>query len=82
MTFLTQSRNKHYHLNHFTIQQLTYLCKELASTDDYKDQVYQLLAFVLPAVDQDFILESLEEATRVDETERLESIVVAEGTKK
>ena len=74
MTFLTQSRNKHYHLNHFTIQQLTYLCKELASTDDYKDQVYQLLASVLPDVSEDIIASCLEAAFQQDEDEEAEEI--------
>jgi len=70
MNYLSQNRNKHYHLNHFNIQQLTYLCKELASTTDYKDQVYQLLASVLPEVDQDIILTSLKETFRVNDNEQ------------
>ena len=79
MTYLLKNRDKHYHLNHFNIQQLTYLCKELARPGAYEEQVHQLLAAVLPDADQDIIYECLEEATRVDETERWRNIVVAEG---
>ena len=82
MEYLVLNRNKYYHLNHFNIQQLTFLCKELAcgSSANFKDQVYQLLASVLPQVDREAIIDCRYEAMEVDDgDEHLESISVAEG---
>ena len=72
MTYLTENRNKHYHLNHFNIQQLTFLCKELAcSSAGYKNQVYQLLASVLPDVEKSTIIQCLEKAIQTEENQAL-----------
>ncbi|XP_076818192.1 E3 ubiquitin-protein ligase rnf213-alpha-like [Clavelina lepadiformis] len=70
MSYLTAKRGEHYHLNHFNIHQLTYLCKQLAGSDgnDFTDQTYMLLRSVSDNVNDDTLLECLEEVTRIDQT--------------
>ena len=61
-----------YHLNHFNINQITYLCKQLAScTDgDFPDQVYVLLESVnknISPSSSDYILEAIDNVTKIDD---------------
>ena len=69
MAYLCEKRNEHYHLNHFNIHQLTYLCQMVSSSEftDFPDQVYQLLSNVAPNVSAADITSCLEEVTRIDD---------------
>jgi len=78
---LDEKRTQFYHVNHFNIQQIVYLCQELASAMETKrvpDQVCTLLEFVKPDVTGDEIIELLKEATKVKE-ENVEEIAPEEG---
>ena len=70
MKYLCEKRNRYYHLNHFDIHQLTYLCKKISSLQaaDFPDQVYQLLSVVTPNISATEILAYLEKATKIDDT--------------
>ena len=67
---MEEKRNKHYHLNHFNIIQLTYLCKKLSCNDhenNFPDQVYQLLARFSTELSYEYISDCVEEVTKYSE---------------
>ena len=76
--YLNDKRTQHYHLNHFSIHQLTYLCKSLAKTEDvegFPDQVYCLLKFLVDDPSFENVADALDMATRItdaDEPEEME----------
>ena len=75
--YLNDKRAKHYHLNHFSIHQLIYLCKNLAKTeyvDDFPDQVYCLLKFLVDDPSYENVADALDMATRIADTEEQEEI--------
>ena len=69
MNHLCEKRNKYYHLNHFNIHQLTYLCKKISLSEaaDFPDQVYQLLSVIAPNIAASDIVACLEEVTKIDD---------------
>ena len=68
MNYLCEKRNRYYHLNHFNIHQLTYLCKKISSeAADFPHQVYQLLSVVDPNISAAEIVACLEEVTKIDD---------------
>ena len=80
--YLFEKRNKYYHLNHFNIHQLTYLCKELSCIKDDKlpDQVYQLLSNIAGEVSLTNILKDLERATKfIEASENTDVKVTRQG---
>ena len=79
MNYLFDKRNKHYHLNHYNIHQLTYLCKKLSRVEgnDFPDQVYQLLAGIASNLNYGNITDCLEEVTKItDEPEQADAGLV------
>lgn len=83
MRYLNEKRSKFYHLNHYTIHQITYLCKNLAKTNEngeFPDQVHCLLSSVLKGVSHENIVENLDEATRI--TDNDDSVTVEENKRK
>ncbi|XP_076810018.1 E3 ubiquitin-protein ligase rnf213-alpha-like isoform X2 [Clavelina lepadiformis] len=69
---LIKKRQQFYHLNHFSIQQITYLCKELAGVDEFgviPDQVFTLLACIKQDVSDKDIIQLLQEATKAKNDE-------------
>ena len=63
---LSEKRCSFYHLNHFSIQQITYLCRELSRVTYNRrlpDQVYTLLSLIKPDISHDEIVRCLGEAT-------------------
>ncbi|XP_076810012.1 E3 ubiquitin-protein ligase rnf213-alpha-like isoform X1 [Clavelina lepadiformis] len=69
---LNEIRKQFYHLNHFSIQQITYLCKELAGVDEFgviPDQVFTLLACIKRDVSDKDIIQLLQEATNAKNEE-------------
>ena len=81
MDYLFQKRNEHYHLNHYNIRQLTYLCKKLSCVEghDFPDQVYQLLAAVAHNLSYTKISECLEEVTKINEEPEQAEISIVQG---
>ncbi|XP_076818180.1 E3 ubiquitin-protein ligase rnf213-alpha-like [Clavelina lepadiformis] len=78
LKYLADKRTEHYHINHYNIHQLTYLCKQLAKVDDndISDQIYTLLASVVEGVNYDQIMDCLDEATRIDDVEQEEEVSI------
>ena len=79
MNYLFEKRNEHYHLNHFNIHQLTYLCKKLSRVEgnDFPDQVYQLLAGIASNLNYGNITDCLEEVTKInDEPEQADGALM------
>ena len=78
MGYLFQKRNEHYHLNHYNIRQLIYLCKKLSCVEghDFPDQVYQLLNAVACNLSYTKIFECLDEVTKIDEAPALANLLV------
>ena len=69
---LIKKRQQFYHLNYFNIQQIMYLCKELATVTEFSDipnQVFTLLEFVKSDVKKPEIISILSEATKLPDTE-------------
>ena len=66
-SYLCEKRNTYYHLNHFNIHQLTYLCKKISSEADFPDQVYQLLSVVDPNISAAEIEKCLKNAIKIDD---------------
>jgi len=63
---LTEKRSIFYHLNHFNIHQIIYLCRQLAGVthkDELPDQVFTLLSLIKPNVSREEIIKCLGEAT-------------------
>ena len=81
LKYLSEKRNEHYHLNHYTIHQLTYLCKSLSRVEglDFDDQVYQLLARVASDLTYDIISDSLEAVTKIDDDLEQPNVPYEEG---
>jgi len=75
--YLNDKRTQHYHLNHFSIHQLTYLCKSLAKTEDvedFPDQVYCLLKFLVDDPSFENVADALDMATRITDTDEPEEM--------
>jgi len=69
---LSEKRSSFYHLNHFSIQQITYLCRELSRVTYNRrlpDQVYTLLSLIKPDISHDEIVRCLGEATEDEDKE-------------
>ena len=81
MDYLFEKRNEHYHLNHYNIHQLTYLCKKLSCVEgnDFPDQVYQLLAGVASNLNYADISDCLEDVTRIDDEPEQADMSVIQG---
>ena len=82
MEYLLKLRNKYYHLNYFTISQLTFLCEELArcKSQDFPDQVFQLLGNLTPDVSTDLIRGCIEKtADTISNNEYSEAIHIIPG---
>nr|XP_039260123.1 E3 ubiquitin-protein ligase rnf213-alpha-like [Styela clava] len=69
--YLNKKRLEHYYLNEYNIQQITYLCKELAKTKNTASLPDQVLALLSMSSDSRKLFSSsirsaLEEATKID----------------
>ena len=69
---MNEKRVEYYHLNHYNINQITYLCKTLASCKDgdFPDQVYVLLESVncnMSSSQNEVILEALDSVTKISD---------------
>ena len=75
-------RNQFYHLNHFNMHQIMYLCQELAGITDgghIPDQVFTLLELVKRGVEKKEIFMLLLEATKHKEQVYDEENEIFEG---
>ena len=78
MDYLCEKRDEHYHLNHFNIHQLTYLCKKLSCSDgnDFPDQVYQFLSTVASKLSYSDIIDMLEDVTKINDDTELADVSI------